>query len=73
MEFELQIGPKGTPILFSQFDEVVEFIKTCMAQWNNFNPETSFNVIIRKVPSDTPTLGISTGDGIDVQDVFGRS
>lgn len=72
MDFEIKIGPEGTPIRFTQFDDLVEFIKTYLAQWNNFNPEMNFDIYVKKVPNDTPTIGIHTGDGVHVKDIFGQ-
>lgn len=65
MDFEIRIGDKYQH--FTQFQDLIE----ALAYWNNFTPELT--VEVRKVMSDTPTLGINTGDEIDTRDLFGRA
>lgn len=72
MDFEIKIGEKGTPVRFTQFNDMVEFIKAYLAQWNNFNPDMGFDIYIKKVPNDTLTLGVHSDETVETKDVFGR-
>lgn len=65
MEFEVTVGRESQR--FTQFADMVSLL----GYWNNFVPEET--VTIRKVPSDTPTLGVYAGDEIDTSDIFGRA
>lgn len=58
---------------FVQFHDAMEHIKQHLAQWNNFEDiEQPQIIVVHRKPSDTPTIGISTGEVIDVEDIFGR-
>lgn len=70
MDFEVTIGDEVR--VFEQFYDAVSFITDKMAQWNNFQPETTFYVRVRKVSSETDTLGVNVGDVMDVGELLFR-
>lgn len=70
MDFEVTVNDKR--IRTSQFNDMMEFIKENLAYWNNFESDKPASLMVYKVPSDTPTIGVTVEDGIDAQDIFGR-
>ena len=63
MDFVLKIGDEE--FIFTQFNDMVQQL----AQWNNFDGLTP--ILLYKQPSETPTVGISTGETVETVDVFG--
>jgi len=72
MDFLIKIGVQGTEVRFTQFNDVLEHIKTYMAQWNNFSPQMRFEVFVRKVPSEAETIKVHSGEVVQIKDVFGQ-
>lgn len=58
--------------VFIEFSEAISYITTQMSQWNNFDSDKPITFYVEKVNSDTPTLGVSVDDLLDVADLFGR-
>lgn len=69
MDFYTQIGDEE--VTFTQFHDMVEYIKQHLAQWSSFDSSKPQIIMVSKVPSETPTLGISVDDGVKAIDVFG--
>lgn len=70
MNFEISIC--GDIRVFEQYQDVLDFINEKMAYWNNFESHTMFDIWVRKIPSQTETLGVSVKEDINLEDIFGR-
>lgn len=57
---------------FANLSDVNDFIKQHLSQWSSFedtnNPQI---IVVFKKPNETPTVGVHSGDGVYVEDVFG--
>lgn len=71
MDFELRIDQDCWT--FDQFDLLMDKLREQIAYWNNFASHEPLRVTIKKVQSETETLGISVQDDIFAEDIFGRS
>lgn len=50
-----------------------DFIKQHLNQWSSFEDTNQPQIIVVfKKPNDTPTIGISTGETVEIEDIFGR-
>lgn len=56
----------------SQFDRILLDIREHFAYWNNFTAVEPIKITIEKVKDNTPTLGVHTGDVVQVKDIFGK-
>lgn len=70
MDFEVTVNDKR--IRTTQFNDVMDFIREELSYWNNFESDKPASLMVYKVPSDTPTIGIKVKDDVDAQDIFGR-
>ena len=57
--------------VFEQFHDALSFIKEAMSQWNNFYPNERLTITLDKIVGQTPTLGISVDDEMNILDRFG--
>jgi hypothetical protein len=69
MDFELTINNQVQT--FEQFQDVIAAIGERAAQWNNFEPHEPLKITVRKIPSNTETIGVSVADEFKVGDLFG--
>ncbi len=70
MDFAVQINNETR--IFEQYYDALAYISERLASWNNFTPELEFYVKVTKIPSPTPTLGVSVNEDIDVKVLFGQ-
>lgn len=70
MDFEVTVNDKR--IRTTQFNDVMDFIRSELAYWNNFESEKPTSLMVYKVPSGTQTIGVNVKDDVDAQDLFGR-
>lgn len=57
---------------FDQYNDALDYMNRKMAEWNNFSSGEILVFKLEKVASDTPTLGVSVDDKLDIADLFGR-
>lgn len=69
MDFELRIDQDCWH--FTQFNDLMNMLREQMAYWNNFASHEPLRVTIKKVPSQTETLGINVTEELTAEDVFG--
>ena len=70
MDFTIQIGDEE--LVFTQFNDLIDYIKQHLAQWNNFEDVTKPVIImVGKRPSDTPSIGVNATESVEAYDVFG--
>lgn len=66
MDFELTLDDKIE--VFEQYTEVMACINNKLAHWNNFYPEKEVIIKVKKVPGQTPTLGIGISDAVETKE-----
>ncbi len=69
MDFQIQLAEETHT--FDQYQDLLNFMHDKIASWNNFTPEQPLYICIKKVPSDTPTLGVHVADDIDAKALLG--
>lgn len=69
MDFQLQLGQET--YAFEQYQDLISHLQEKVAAWNNFTPEQTLYIAIKKVPSQTETLGVHVADDIDAKALFG--
>lgn len=65
-DFELTIGTQK--YLTTDYHELIAILSETMSQWNAYSSAQPLSLRIAKVPNDTPTLGISVDDCLNVID-----
>jgi hypothetical protein len=69
MDTEITIN--GEVSTFVSFPDAENYILGQLRSWNNFE-STPLTISLKKVPSETSTLGITVTDGVETADLFGR-
>jgi hypothetical protein len=56
--------------VFDLYHDALNYIDSKMSHWNNFNPEVTLHIYIKKIPSDTETLHVMASDVFKVGEVL---
>jgi hypothetical protein len=69
MDFEITIN--GETRVYELHEDVKRFIDDKTAYWNNFAPEETLVIQLRKIPGQAETIGISVDEKVVLKDIFG--
>lgn len=66
MDFELDIN--GEIVIFDTFYPMQDTIHRALAQWNNISPDEPMVIKVKKIKSETETLGIHVIDETTIKE-----
>jgi hypothetical protein len=56
--------------VFDLYHDALNYIDSKLSHWNNFNPEVTLHIYIKKIPSGTETLNVQTSDVFKVGEML---
>lgn len=66
MKFEVTVikenSGESEQVVFDLYHDALNHIDGKLSHWNNFNPEVTLHIYVKKIPSETDTLHVNASD-----------